>query len=338
MITVAHVVTNRASYGRVKSILDILHQDKDFELKLIVSGAGNVVDIPYPITQNINPLINGDEKKDMATSTGLLMVQLPILLENIQPDVVLIHGDRYEQMAIATVCSYMGIPIAHTEGGEITGCIDDKVRNAISMMADYHFPVTYKAEKRLNKICYDRKYLKSVGSPALDIVRQSDLSNDRKEPYILVMFHPNTTENESINEVLEALRNIAEYKKVLVNCNVDAGSMKYLKSMHATGWEFVKDLSPEEYYRLLANCEIAVGNSSSFIKEGAFLGVKALLIGDRQNSREHANNVMYADCERIEIEMKVRNFIAQPYLIKDTKFGRGNSATKIVEALRGQFK
>lgn len=333
MITIAHVITNRASYGRVKAILDCLHHSDDFDLKLIVAGAGMVVENNYPIEYCINPLILGDEKKDMVTSTGVLAVQLPTILEQLKPDVVLIHGDRYEQLGVAMTCAYMGIPIAHTEGGEITGCIDDKVRNAITAMADYHFVVTERSKNRLIDSEMLNDFIVDVGSPALDVVRQADLTNNQPEPYILVLYHPNTTAKESIEPVIDALENVP-CKKIVVNCNVDAGSKGYLKKLHATKWEFVKDLPPEEFYRLLANCEVAVGNSSSFIKEGAFLGTKAVIVGTRQDGREHGDNVHFSDCERWDIELKVKNMLQQPRREPDYRFGNGYSADKIVNVLK----
>jgi UDP-hydrolysing UDP-N-acetyl-D-glucosamine 2-epimerase len=269
----------------------------------------------------------------MALTTGILLQQVSHVLNEIKPDLVVVHGDRYEVLACATAASYMNIPILHTEGGEQTGCIDDKVRNAITALADYHCAVTMDATKRLYDLVGKIENIYTTGSPAIDAVLEADLEDDRTEPYMLVLHHPNTTSEESIEPLIDAIAVHNDIKVVWVNPNVDAGSHDMLKKIHKQNVEFQKDLSPSEYYRLLANAKVAIGNSSSFIKEGCFLGVPAVIIGDRQDRREHGDNVVFATNDTAEILLAIsRAKKLNPKL--SYKFGTGNAAQKIVEVIK----
>jgi UDP-hydrolysing UDP-N-acetyl-D-glucosamine 2-epimerase len=321
---IAVCVMSRANYGRLKSVIDAIIEHPQLELQLICGCS--CLNLPYKIDTKIDCLMFNDSKGNMAKTEGLLTIEMVTTFERLQPDIVLVHGDRFEVLACAVAASYMGIPLAHTEGGEVTGCIDDKVRNAITALTDIHFPVTVDAAKRINK-----NNVHVVGSPALDTLTKLDLSNNREEDYILVLHHPNTTECESIEPLIEAL-SVLDIKKVWVNPNTDAGNKTILKKIHnLKDVEFVKDLQPEEYYRLLANCEYAIGNSSSFIKEGAFLGVAAVLVGNRQQGREHAHNIVFAENTKESIA-KVLNY-CNFKVNCSTMFGDGTSGKRIADIL-----
>lgn len=338
---IAVCVMSRANYGRLKSVIDAIIEHPQLELQLIVGCSALSLNIPYNIDAKIDCLLANDTKGNMAKTEGLLTIEMVTALERLKPDIVLVHGDRYEVLACAVAASYMGIPLAHTEGGEVTGCIDDKVRNAITALADIHFPVTEDAEHRIFRMKYpsfiEEEYRKkyniyAVGSPALDMLAKIDLSNNRKEPYILVLHHPNTTEDEPIEPLIEALSFI-EMNKVWVNPNVDAGNKAMLKKIHSVpNVEFVKDLPPEEYYRLLKNCIFAIGNSSSYIKEGAFLGVPAVIVGSRQQNREHSYNVRFSRNEMSDIIWNM-NEASQGHLVPSYMFGDGTSGKRIAAIL-----
>lgn len=343
------VCTSRSSWGRLKSVVDAIHRHPKLELKLVLGASFYNAEVNYPIESRIQALINSDDHEGMALTTGIFLAKISGELARIKPDIVLVHGDRYEVLAVAQAAAYMNIPLAHTEGGEVTGCIDDKVRNAITALADIHFPVTKLAECNIaDLICKDKtidkidnlvNYFENhkifrVGSPAIDIVKQSDLTNNRKEPYVLVLHHPNTTEKEDITPLIEALAGI-DIHKVWVNPNVDAGNKAMLRMIHKQNVEFVKDLPPEEYYRLLANCECAVGNSSSFIKEGAYLGVPVVMIGNRQQYREHACNVNYVSNSKDNILELIKYYlkVVKEHLGVSTYFGDGTAGEKISDIL-----
>ncbi len=330
MRKIAVVIGSRANWGRLKSVCKAISEHHDLELQLITGASG--IELPIDTPERIQCLVEGDNHQAMVLTTGLFLCQLGGVLERLKPDVVLIHGDRHEMIAPAMAASYMNIPLAHTEGGEISGTIDQKVRYAITALADIHFPVTEQAAKRIIAAGANPDRVFTVGSTALDSLVGLDLTNNRKEPYILVLHHPNTTHPEDIAPLIEAI-NAITLKKVWVNSNVDAGSKAMMKLVHRQDVEFVKGLSPEEYARLLYNCQCAVGNSSSFIKEGAFLGVPAVLVGRRQEGREIGRNILFHNVDGKQIEGCLREALRHGRPKPDFCFGDGTAGKQVAEIL-----
>jgi len=321
------VVTNRASYGRLKSVIKAVKEHPNLQLQLI--SAVSAYDLPIEPDYRIQCLIDGDDTNAMSITTGVFLTQLSVVLQNLNPDIVYLHGDRFETLAIAIASSYQNIKLAHGEGGEETGTIDNKARNAISLLSDIHFPVTSQSKQKLLKMGCKNIY--KVGSTALDSLIGIDLTRDRKEPYIVVLQHPNTTDPEPLQPLIEALQKIP-LQKVWINPNVDSGSREILKLIHKQDIDFIKNLPPEEYARLLKNCICAVGNSSSFIKEGSFLGVPAVLVGNRQQNREVGLNVMRVNNDSKEIEQAIKFQILSEYK-PSNYFGDGTASQKIVKIL-----
>lgn len=333
---IVHVITNRASYGRVLSVLKEIKNTDGLKLTLVKSGAAIDLETEMEAQHTIHCLVNDDSHVAMVKTASLMAIECSSLFNMIKPDIVLIHGDRYEQLGVAMAASYLNIPIAHTEGGELSGCIDDKVRNAITTLADIHFPVTEKAFQRIHLMTSGKKIFR-VGSPAIDLCREaveSNLNRYNGDPYILVLHHPNTTEKEETQPMINTLDRIP-LKKIWINSNVDAGSKEIAKKLHKTDWEFRKNLNPKEYYILLNNCEVAVGNSSSFIKEGSFLGTPSVIIGNRQENREHGSNVIFAkhDSES-SIEVAVIEQLRLERYKSDLTYGDGEASKKIAIVLR----
>jgi UDP-hydrolysing UDP-N-acetyl-D-glucosamine 2-epimerase len=330
---IAVVVASRANWGRLKSVCKAVTEHPDLELQLIVGASAFDLPMDYKPDAVVQCLVEGDNLQAMTLTTGLFLPQIGNILERLKPDFLYLHGDRHELMAPTIAAAYQCIPIAHGEGGEVTGTIDEKVRHMITKAADIHFPATELSRQRIIKMGERPETVFTVGSTALDSLLGIDLTNSRKEPYIVVLHHPNTTAPEDIAPLIEAVMSIPIHK-VWVNPNVDAGSKTMLRQIHQQDVEFVKNLPPEEYARLLKNCECAVGNSSSFIKEGAFLGVPAVLVGSRQEGREHGDNVAIVKMD------KERILFAKGYMVKyyrkpprDYRFGDGTAGKQIADIL-----
>jgi UDP-hydrolysing UDP-N-acetyl-D-glucosamine 2-epimerase len=325
------IVTSRSTWGRLKSVIKAIKDHPKLQLQLIYACSFYNAQNEFEPDYRINALINGDDTPAMADTTGLLLTKVTEAYKQLRPDIVLVHGDRYEVLGAVVAASYMNIPVAHTEGGEDTGTIDQKVRYAITSLADIHFPVTEKARVKLIDSGIQQERVFVVGSTALDTAKQCDLTNNRNKDYVVILHHPNTTEPEEITPLIEAVNKLT-IDKVWVNPNVDAGAKEMLKEIHKLDIEFVKDLPPEEYYRLLANCKCAIGNSSSFIKEGAYLGVSAVVVGDRQHNREHSGNVIFVENRLGSIILGIDDQINKAYK-PSYMFGDGTAAQKIVEVL-----
>lgn len=327
MRKIAVVIGSRANWGRLKAVCQAIDNHPDLELTLI--KAASAYDLPIEADYSLQCLIDGDNTEAMALTTGVFLTQIGGVLSSLNPDMVLIHGDRYEMLAVAIAASYMNIPLAHSEGGEKTGTIDDKVRYAISHLTDIHFPVTELSASRLRAI--GKQNIHVVGSTALDLLTNIDLTNNRKEPYIVILHHPNTTDPEDITPLIEAVKQIPMHK-VWVNPNVDAGNKHMLKMIHKQEVEFVKNLPPEEFARLINNCECLVGNTSAGIKEGAYLGVPYVCVGNRQDGREITSSVTRAPNSTDEIFQAILEQSGKRYK-PDFLFGRGNAGKKIADIL-----
>jgi UDP-hydrolysing UDP-N-acetyl-D-glucosamine 2-epimerase len=306
-------------------------KSRGHEVYVILGASGYKLAMPYENIVLPN-LVENNDCMSMAVTTGLLTTQVAPVLNKIKPDVVIIHGDRHECLGAATAAAYMNIPIAHTEGGESTGTIDDKVRDAITSLADILFPVTVKSYARLHSWVRKKKIF-LVGSTALDGLQYVQ----EMEDYTVILHHPNTTDPEDITPLIEAVEMIPG-RKVWVNPNVDAGSKAMLKRIHQVeNVEFVKDLPPEEYINLISKCQVLIGNTSSGIKEGAYLGVPTVLVGNRQNGREVAENVAKVPMDKDGIFSAYHYQLEHGRYPQSFRFGDGHAAKKIIDVLEGMF-
>ncbi len=292
------------------------------ELELQTLVAGTMVlerfDMPlrvvekdgFPICGQIYVELEGSTPTTMAKSLGFGVVEFASEFRRLDPDVVLIIGDRYEALAATMAAAYMNLCIAHIQGGEVSGSIDESARHAISKFAHYHFPSTKRAADYLVRMGEHRKTILAIGCPSSDIARQLQQSScqelidsmgsgatiDLSKPYQLVIFHPTTTtfggERDQMDALLEALDRIA-IPTLLLWPNIDAGSGHVSKSIRSfrerkkPDWlRAIINLMPEDYLRILSRASCAIGNSSSFVRDASFFGTPVVLVGDRQDGRE----------------------------------------------------
>lgn len=362
------VVASRANYGRVKSVMLAIEQHKNLELQLIVGASvilyrfGKAIDIikgdGFNPDRVIYYVVEGETLVTQAKSTGLGMIELATALEDLKPDIVVTVADRFETMATAISATYLNIPLAHIQGGEISGNIDEKVRHAITKLADIHFPSTEKSKNRLIKMGEIPEYIFNYGCPGMDTLVNNDLSIsnevmqsyggvglsvDWKKPYLLMVQHPVTTSYgeglNQVNETLYALKAIVNIQKIVLWPNIDAGTDDISKGIRVfrekyrkEPFHFFRNFSPEDYARVLKNAKCVIGNSSSFIRECSFLGTPAVIIGDRQIGRECGNNVVYSAYDKDEITNKLLSQLENS-LEGDKLFGVGDAGQKIAERL-----
>ncbi|HVV60636.1 MAG TPA: UDP-N-acetylglucosamine 2-epimerase [Pseudolabrys sp.] len=362
------VINNRANYGRIKSALRAIHAHPDLELQLIVGSSalldrfGEAVQLiekdGFPINARFYSIIEGENPTTMAKSTGLIIMELATLFDQLKPDIVLTIADRFETMATAVATSYMNIPLAHTQGGEITGSIDESVRHAVSKLAHIHFPATRLAADYLVRMGERPDTVHWVGCPSIDVVAEIDLAMppgmieryggvgapiDMSKPYLVVLQHPVTTEFgrglDQIRQTLEAVSRIG-MQAVWLWPNVDAGSDDISRGLRIhrernpqSPIRFFKNFGVEDYARLMNNAAVQVGNSSSALREGAFLGVPAVNIGTRQQGREHGENVITVGYDAKAIEDAIRKQLAHGRYPRSTLFGNGDAGKKLTDIL-----
>lgn len=294
----------------------------------------------------------------MAKSTGLAIIELATQFEILQPDFVITVADRFESLATAIAASYMNIRLAHTQGGESTGSIDESVRHAVSKLSHLHFPATDRAAETLFRFGESRESVFRTGCPSIDVLRGLDLSVPEDIfrryggvgpelnphlPYLVVVQHPVTTEyglgREQIEETLKAIDALS-MPAVWLWPNVDAGSddiskrlREYRERSPSTRIHFFRNFSVEDYARLLNGCACLVGNSSSGLREAGFLGVPAVNIGSRQQGRERAGNVIDVPHDSVAIANAITRQLEHGQFSKSLLYGDGTAGRQIADIL-----
>lgn len=366
------VITTRGNYAKMKSVIARIREAPDLELQTILGGMVilekygrllNTIDgSNLPVNRKINFVIEGESLVTMSKSAGLAVTEFSTAFEDLAPDVVIVIADRFECLPIAMAASYMNIPVAHVEGGEVSGSIDESIRHAITKLAHLHFPASREAAARIEKMGEDPKTIFPVGGTSMDVIR--DLNLDDLEPvrryqkdygigamidlvpgqYLILIQHPVTTEyDENLAHVQETIAALEELKMptVWVMPNMDAGSdgiNKGIRVFRETGHpnyiHFFKSLPIELFAPLLKNAACILGNSSSGIRESAFLGTPSVNIGSRQHGRERGLNVIDTGYERQQIVQAVRCQAAKGRYEPDHRYGDGFAAEKIVKVLQ----
>ena len=319
----------RSDYTKLKSVLKSIKNHPELDLQLLVFGAhlsgdhGNSIkDIEadgYKISYKCTTNIDGDHPLTMSKSIGLAIMELAGAYERLNPDAVLIVGDRYEILAAAVAASIGNIPVAHIQGGEVSGTIDETIRHTITKLSHIHFPSTEISKKRILTMGENPAYVFNVGCPAIDHMKQvryversqlkkmsglSRLNIDLEEPYFILAQHPVTTEYDQAGKQMEitlgALQEIG-IQTVLIYPNPDAGSSEMVRAFRGhqdqCGKSSIvrsahKNISFDSYLNLLKYSSCLVGNSSSGIREAHFFNVPVVNIGTRQAGRERSPNIV----------------------------------------------
>ncbi len=370
MRRISIVVGSRANYSSIKSVMRAVTAHPDLELQLIAAASavldryGSVdkliEDEGYQIDARVNMLIEGESPVTMAKSTGLGLLELPTIFDQLKPDFVVTVGDRFETMSTAIAAAYMNIPLAHTMGGEVTGTIDESIRHAITKFAHVHFPASRDASERIIRLGEKPEDVHTVGCPRIDLVADvlredtSLPSNgimtggvgdpvDLSKPFVIVSQHPVTTEygeaQDQITETLQAVREV-DLPAIVLWPNADAGADDVARGIRKTREQgkaekmhFFKNLPIDTYVKLMARTACLVGNSSSGIREGAFIGTPVVNIGSRQANRERGHNVIDVGHERQDILKALTHQIGNGRYDSQPVYGDGAAGPRIADIL-----
>jgi len=367
------VITARASYARVKSVLHAIKKSKNLDLFLVGSASlllykyGNAVKIieedGFQINERVYMVVEGENPTTMAKTVGIGIMELATIFDNCKPDIVISIADRFETICTAIAASYLNIPVAHIQGGEITGSVDEKVRHAVTKFSSLHFVANKFAAKRVKVMGESGENIFVTGCPSVDLAKEvkeglpfmnsdymyskyggtGDIVNIDKD-FIVVLQHPVTTEFENayyqMQETLKAVCT-SGIPTIIFWPNVDAGSdaiskairefrEKYkLKDIH-----FFRNFTPEDFLALLLRSKCIVGNSSVGIRECSFLGVPAVNIGTRQSGREQGENVINVAYSKEEIMKALKKHFQNGNRYPSTPlYGDGTAGGKIAEIL-----
>ena len=362
------VVGSRANYSSIKSAMQAIKAHPDLTLQLVSAASamlerhGAVQDVMaedgfFPDAE-APFLLEGGTLSTMARSTGLGLIELASVFERLQPDIVVTIGDRFETMATTLAAAYLNIPIAHTMGGEVSGNIDENIRHATTKFANIHFPASEDARQRIIKLGENPEYVLCTGCPRLDLVAEIMHQKPSSEivfasgvgkpfnlegKFVIVSQHPVTSEfGDGVNQIGETLHAVKELQlpALVLWPNTDAGSDDVARGIRIfrehnpdVPFFYVKNLPPETYMPLMRVTSCLAGNSSSAIREGAFIGTPAVNIGTRQINRERGANILDAGYDRTEIRKAMQDRIDHGLFDMDPIYGDGKAGLRIADAL-----
>tara|TARA_B110000879_G_scaffold211784_1_gene305597 strand:- start:2335 stop:3462 length:1128 start_codon:yes stop_codon:yes gene_type:complete len=369
MKKVTVVITARASYSRIKTVLQALKKNKLINLEIVLKASALVdnygsilkyleednLDVNYKIYS----LFNTQDISFQVKTTGIGMVELSNYFRSSNPDLVITIADRFETIATAIAASYMNIPLIHIQGGEDTGNIDNKVRNAITFLSDYHFVSNKEAKAKLVSMQVETDKIFNLGCPSIDLVNialQGKIDNDSlynfyswsgekvdlEKEYIVVMQHSVTNEGNSKAQIEMTIKAIERLKMPTIWFwpNVDSGTdgiSKGLRLFNKSNPDFpitfLKSLGPQDFLKLISKSRILIGNSSVGIRESSYIGLPVVNIGSRQEKRFRARNVIDVDYDSEEIYSAIKKQLAVKNYKKSTIYGSGNSGEKIANQI-----
>ncbi len=363
----AVVLVDRANYGRLKPLMEIMRDDPRIDLQVICTGTmlldrfGKAVDVVendgFVVEERIFMELEGSLPGTMVKSMGLAIIELGNAFQRLAPDFVMMIGDRYEALSVAIAAVYQNICLIHIQGGEVTGSIDESTRHAITKLAHYHFPSTVRAGEYVVSMGERPETVFPLGCPSADVVsracsviKNGELKSagvgpgiDFSRPYILALFHPVTTEyltaEAQMDQLMQALRDCG-HQVVLIWPNIDAGSdgisqsiRRFREINHDTPLHVYKNFSPETYIPLLRDARCLLGNSSSFIRDASFLGTPVVLVGSRQEGRQRSKAVIRVEARRDEILAALRQQISHGHYPPSKIYGEEGVSKKILEVL-----
>ncbi len=350
--------------------LKAIRAHPDLELQLVVAASAllerygnairNIEADGFDVSARVHMVLEGENLTSMAKTTGLGVLELATVFDNLKPDLVVTIADRYETMATAVAASYMNIPLAHVQGGEVTGSVDEKVRHAVTKLANLHFVATEKAADNVIRMGEDPDTVFVTGCPSVDLAAETlrnpaltfnpfaryggvGVEVDLSDGYLVVMQHPVTTEYEQarqhVFETLYAVRDLG-LPTLWFWPNVDAGSDGTSKGIRTfrelespANIHFFKNMHPPDFLALIYNSLCLVGNSSVGIRESSFLGVPVVNIGSRQAGRERGANVVDVVYERGAITEAIQHHMRNGRYPSASIYGDGQAGEYIARLI-----
>lgn len=359
------VTAARSEYGLLKWVIDGVYHDKELELQLVVTGAHLseehgltyrfIEEDGYPIAAKVDMQLSSDDKKSIVRSMGKCSEGFAEAFTQLQPDVVMVLGDRYELLPIVSAALVMGIPVAHLSGGDVTeGAIDNEVRNAVSMMAAIHFPGVESSAENLRRMIGRDAPIYTAGEPGLESFLRFDLMGrdelaeslqlDVNKKWCLVTLHPETklgleSNIEMVENLYEVMSHADDVQFVISKANADFGGKQIndfwdeAVKQDESQYRLFTSLGQRRYLSFMRQAAGVIGNSSSGIVEAPFLGIPVVNIGDRQKGRHLCDNVIQCHRDITSIEDAFSKMLIQPKMV-DTYYGDGHTSAFVIEKLK----
>lgn len=348
------ITERRADYSRFRPIMNLIKNDPGIDYDLVVTGMhlkkehgltiNEIIKDGFKIFSKFEMFIEDEDSgASMVRSFGECLKKVTYEIEKSKPDIILSGFDIAANFAVTVAGAHMNIPVAHIQGGEVTGTIDESIRHAMSKFSHYHFAANEDACARLIKLGEIPEHVFNVGCPSIDAILQVNDDTNILNKYSLsnnfyiVLQHPVTTEIEkSSKQIEETLQAVVEsgIEAILVLPNNDAGFSNIIKNIKNSKLKFVETLSIDDYVNLLKRSSGLIGNSSSGIHETATFNIPTINIGTRQQGRLRSNNVIDVDYNKNEILEAIQK--SKKMMGKEFHkiYGTGNSSEQIVELLK----
>ena len=361
------VTERRADYSRLKPIMKAVQESDKLELQLMITGAhllknlgetqkvieadGFKVDATLPIFHEDDP----DEGKSMVKAMARALDGMADIFPELNPNIVFCGFDLGAHLAAAITGTHLNMHVAHIQGGEVSGTIDEILRHACTKFAHLHFVATEESKERVTKLGEDPKYVFLVGSPSLDTIKNIDYPSkeemckkynlDSSKKLMIFLQHTVTTEIKNvevhIKNSIDAIKDAKEKHNaevLAIYSNTDAGGKKIISRLNESGIKIVPHIVYEDFLRLMSVADVLIGNSSSGIHEAPSFGLPVVNIGSRQQHRERGNNVIDVENNKGEIEVAIEKALTDEDFIEQVKNGKnpyenGNTAEQTVRIL-----
>jgi GDP/UDP-N,N'-diacetylbacillosamine 2-epimerase (hydrolysing) len=362
------LTASRAEYGLLKPLIVKLNSVIEFDIRLVVTGAHLSPEFgltfkeiemdDFIIDQKIEILLSSDKASSISKSMGIAMISFADYFDKLNPDLLIVLGDRYETLAVAIAAMNQRIPIAHLYGGETTeGAIDESIRHAITKLSYLHFTSTDKYRNRVIQLGEHPNRVFNVGAIGIENILnetimskkelEDDLNIDLSKPYAVVTFHPVTLENSSskaqILSLLEVCKKNKELNFIITKTNADTEGriINHLIEKFAQENSNIMgftSLGMKRYLSALKYCTVVIGNSSSGLIEAPSFGVPTINIGDRQKGRLQANSVINCEPNEKSIQQAI-DFVLYEEVHSELKnivnpYGNGDTSEKVVTVLK----
>lgn len=368
---IAIVITNRSEYSRLKSVIKAIEEHNGLELVLILSSAclldkygileKEIRADGFMISEKLYTMIDGGNNLTMAKTAGMLLIEMAQTFYRHKPDIALVMGDRFEALSIATAAAFLNVHVAHIQGGEVTGTIDEMIRHSVTKLSHIHFPSNDDAADRIHRLGEARETIFTVGCPSVDTIKGCSYSDNSAlfeniivrpkdgrffkpdESFLLVVQHPVTTAPDSAEkEIIETLKAIEDIgmQTIMLWPNPDAGSDKiavgirhYLLENPIDNLFLYKHLPVNVFMNLAKNAACIVGNSSAGVREACYFGTPVVNIGSRQQGRLRTTNVIDVPHDSSMIREAVLKHLSNGKYPIEEPYGQGDSARKIADIL-----
>ena len=346
MKKILFVTGTRADYGKLNSLINIVQKSKDFKSYIFVTGmhtlkkyGSTYIELKKDNIKNLFIFNNQKNLKSMSLNLAETIRGFNIVRSKVKPDLTIVHGDRIEPIACALDCVLNNCKVAHIEGGEVSGTIDELIRHSISKIAQFHFVTNLTAKKRLIQMGENKNNIFVIGSPDIDIILSKELPTieDTKKKYkiefdnySIAILHPITTDLQNLKKYakifFKALKK-SKKKFVVIYPNNDLGSeiimkeISYLKKNKY--FRIIPSMRFKYFLSLLKNSDIIIGNSSAGIMEAPYYGIKTLNIGNRQKNRYKNRSIINLKFNENTIIKNIKKKYKKYKIIK--YFGHGKS-------------